>query len=669
MLLKSIEYYNFRPFMGKQRIDFALPKDENDPNVTVILGDNTHGKSTFVLSFIWCFYGVSKFAKDQDILNKNIENDMYPGDKEKAYVQVEFEDNGRVYTMKRSQRFSMQNNGVLKNEDSFAELTYIENNEPVSAGKLQSDINVIIKSILPYDLSSFFFFEGEKDNEISRKDLSGAVKTLIGLEAYDNMRKHLHGPQTQTAPTAASVMGYYLSKQNDASGDEAKKAFNEKVAAEQKLADVHERIQEINKSIAEYEDKIESINQVLREAGPSKEIQKRRDQIAKEIKTNEELEKKKNRAFLRSFSEESLPLFLTPLLSKTTEKLVELDVSDKGIKGIEAKAIRELLHRGECLCGTDLKEGTSAYKSVEKYIEYVPPRSIGVLVSDMQEKIDEYSEKNKQYAISMEELYSEILACRTKIDDLEREDSDLLLKIKEIGEIDTEEAESNLILYKDRLRSLREELEKKNSEKGSLTSAIETATNNFNMFKNKNDEVRKYQIYYKYAEAIYEWVQENYEKKEQHVRDKLNYHIRELFDSMYSGKRDISIDDKYNISLTYNGKDVDITGGLRVIKYFSYVGALVKTAFEIMKEREKDENGNEEMLGEQYPLILDAAFSHADSVHTKNIAKQLAGATSQLVFAVMGKDWDYAREGLEGRVSKVYELRKVSETEVDIEEV
>lgn len=664
MLLKSIEYFNFCPFLGKQRIEFSASNEKE--NVTVILGDNTHGKSTFVLSFIWCFYGVSKFNKPK-ILNENVENDMRPGEQGKAYVQIEFEDDGKIYTMKRTQRFFMQNNGVLKAEDSIANLTYIENNEQKTVGKMQSDINVAIKSILPYDLSSFFFFEGEKDNEISKKDLSGAVKILIGLEAFDNMRKHLHGPQTQDSPTAASVMGYYWEKQKDASGDAAKKAFAEKVAAEKKIGNVLKRITEINNEIVEYEDKIEEINQVLREAAPSKELQRRRDQIAREIKSAEENERKKNKSFLRCFSEESLALFLTPLLGKTADKLVELDVNDKGIKGIEAKAIRELLHRGECLCGTDLKEGSAAYKSVEKYIEYVPPRSIGVLVSDMQDKIAEYSEKNKQYVSKMEDLYSEILNCRTRIDELEREDKEILIKIREIGEFDTNEAEKNLTIYKGRLRSLREELQRKNSEKGSLGSAIETATNNFNMYKNKNKEVREYQVYYKYAEAIYNWVQDNYEQKEQQVRDKLNKHIKELFDNMYTGHRDISIDEKYNINLTFNGKDVDITGGLRVIKYFSYVGALVKTAYEVMKEREDGDNG--EMLGEQYPLVLDAAFSHADSTHTKNIARQLASATSQLIFAVMEKDWNYAKEGLDGHVARIYELQKISETEVKIVEV
>ena len=113
---------------------------------------------------------------------------------------------------------------------------------------------------------------------------------------------------------------------------------------------------------------------------------------------------------------------------------------------------------------------------------------------------------------------------------------------------------------------------------------------------------------------------------------------------------------------------VDDTGGLRVIQYFSYVGGLVKLAYEVMQER-VDENGDEQELGEQYPLVLDAAFSHADPIHTQNIARELANATSQLIFAVMEKDWLYAKNGLSGKVGRMYELKKIDETEVKIVEV
>jgi DNA repair exonuclease SbcCD ATPase subunit len=73
MLLKRIKYHNFRPFIGDQEIVFSQEPGENGKNVTVILGQNTFGKSTFVLSFIWCLYGDSRFDKPHDILNKKIE--------------------------------------------------------------------------------------------------------------------------------------------------------------------------------------------------------------------------------------------------------------------------------------------------------------------------------------------------------------------------------------------------------------------------------------------------------------------------------------------------------------------------------------------------------------------------------------------------------------------
>jgi len=153
------------------------------------------------------------------------------------------------------------------------------------------------------------------------------------------------------------------------------------------------------------------------------------------------------------------------------------------------------------------------------------------------------------------------------------------------------------------------------------------------------------------------------------MRERLSEYVAELFNNMYSGKREVVIDDQYNISVVSNDGNMALTGGLKVIAYFAFVGGLVKLAYEVMQEREQDEEGNAQTLGEYYPLVLDAAFSHADETHTKNIARELAGAVHQLIFAVMPKDWAYAKDGLAGKVSKIYELKKIDESEAQIVEV
>lgn len=667
MLLKSIKYHNFRPFIGDQEI--VLTPDYNvDKNVIVILGNNTFGKSTFVLSFIWCLYGESRFSRKDDILNKKIEAQMKFGQQETAMVEVVFEDDNKIYTMTRCQLFTKGQNGCLNSDKSSAKLSYVtEKGETKSLGTSQATINEVISAILPKDLSSFFFFEGEKNNEITRKDLGTSVRTLLGLEAFEKMRNHLFGSENQPSPSATSVMGYYLEKQNDISNDRANAEYKKVVAAQEAIEQIETRIEEINSDIASYETRIEEINETLRQAAPSKELQRRRDTIAKELKYQEEELTKNNKKFLALFSRNSLPLFIAPFLNKVTERLDEMDVADKGIRGIEITAIHELLKRGECLCGTDLKPGTVAYKNVERYIDYIPPKSVGTLVRELQDCVNANDDNARNFVEEFEDLYKSIQKNKVRIAELEMEDKEVLSEISEIGNVNTAYEEVNYSRYKRMISELRDELSKKISEKTRKESERETAENNFNMYRSKSEKAKEYQLYYKYAQSMHYWVNKQYSEKESEMRNRLNTYVSELFNNIYSGERDIYIDEKYNINITVNGEIVDDTGGLRVIQYFAYVGGLVKLAYEVMKER--DDDGNTQELGEQYPLVLDAAFSHADPTHTQNIARELANATSQLIFAVMEKDWQYAKTGLVGKVGRTYELQKIDETEVRIVEV
>lgn len=668
MLLKSIAYHDFRPFKGNQTIELTPKEGKEDANVTVIIGDNTFGKSTFVLSFIWCLYGESRFSRPNDILNKKVENSLRIGETATASVKVVFEDAGKEYTMLRKQTF-VKNDKGLKANDSEATLTYVDvDGETRKIGPYQNDINNAIKSILPLDLSSFFFFEGEKTNEIKRRDLGKSVRTLLGLEAFDRMRSHLYGSQSQNVPYSNSVMGYYLEKQKNESGEKAKAEWDKKLTAEKAYKEAAEEISRLDAEIKKYEDLIEAINEKLRAAGPAKELQKRRDDIAKEVASYEKDLEKKNKAFLQLLGKESVALFVIPLLPLAKNKLDRMNVSDKGIKGIEAKAIRELLKRGECLCGTDLKEGSLAYKNVEKYIEYVPPKSIGTLVRDVKETIEINEEKGREFVKTYEDAYKDIQIIKDRLNKLEAEERDKLAQITKLGVVDVGNAEEDLVRYRRTINELREERDAQLAIETNKKSEASTALNNFNMYKGQSENSKKYQRYYRYAEEIYNWVNRNYSKKENELRVRLGVIVSDLFDNMYSGKRNISIDEKYNIVMTVPGTgEVDDTGGLRVIQYFAYVGGLVKLAYEVMLERKN--SGGEAALGEQYPLVLDAAFSHADDGHTRNIARELSNAVNQLIFALMKKDWLYAEEGLRGKVGRMYELIKIDETEVRIEQV
>ncbi len=670
MLLRSIKYHNFRPFIGEQAINFVAPVDRSDANVTVILGENTFGKSTIVLSFIWCFYGESRFNRDKDILNKKVEAEMEISEVKEAWVEIEFEDGGKRYIIKRTQKFSMEKKRVLKANPSTVTFQYItETGEPKPVGRSAEGIRQAMNEILPHDLASFFFFEGEKNNEIEKKDLGDAVRTLLGLKAYGNMRVHLMGSDTATAPTPASVMGYYLEQQTKLSGDKAQKAYDEMIKTQAELEEIEREISEVSEQIDFYEAQRNKIDEQLRAAAPYEELIRSQNLIKKGIKQCQRELEEYRKKLVKLFEQKSFPLFLVPLIPIANQRLQEMDVADKGISGLEAPAILELLSRGVCLCGTDLKPGTLAYKNVQKYIDYIPPKSVGTIVANMIEQLGGTKTAAEEFVENFEDYYRSMQRCKVRLAELEQEDEEKTAELARIGEFDVNEIKARLSECKQRVRDLRQRHERAISNKGSKKNQLETATHNFNRLKSNSEQARKYMEYYMYAEAVYNWVNAHYSQKEKEMRERLNRNVTELFNTMYAGQREIKIDEKYNINLTVEGTVVDITGGLRVIQYFAYVGGLVKLAYEVMQEREKDADGNESIMGEQYPLVLDAAFSHADEKHTKNIANALASSCTQLIFAVMRKDWLHAQDGLIGRVGRMYELQKISETEAKIVEV
>ena len=75
MLLKSIKLEIFRQFRNES-IDFA--QGEGGKNVTIIIGENGTGKTTFAQAFFWCLYGETEFS-DKIILNKMVATEMTPG--------------------------------------------------------------------------------------------------------------------------------------------------------------------------------------------------------------------------------------------------------------------------------------------------------------------------------------------------------------------------------------------------------------------------------------------------------------------------------------------------------------------------------------------------------------------------------------------------------------
>ena len=148
MLLESIKLENFRQFRNES-IDFAQGIDGK--NVTIIIGENGTGKTTFAQAFFWCMYGETEFS-DKVMLNKVVAADLKPGQEAKVQVTLKLRHGNVSYTLMREQIYKKDYSGKVKGDNTIFDIAIKDVDGNTSYVKKSLCENEV-KGILPRELS------------------------------------------------------------------------------------------------------------------------------------------------------------------------------------------------------------------------------------------------------------------------------------------------------------------------------------------------------------------------------------------------------------------------------------------------------------------------------------------------------------------------------------
>ncbi|MDV2995085.1 MAG: hypothetical protein N4J56_004739 [Chroococcidiopsis sp. SAG 2025] len=207
MKLTSIQLCNFRSFYGKTpEIILATGTEQN---TTIIHGNNGAGKTSLLNAFTWVLYErfSAAFASVEQLVNKRAIAEVRLGAAVECWVEVSWEHEGKRYRTKRNCR-------VYKNESD------------IDAGKSELFMYVsggdgrwyippehpeeIINQILPSSLHQYFFFDGERIEQIVRSDkrteIAEATKMLLGVEVLNRAIRHL-GEAKKTLDNELKAIG------------------------------------------------------------------------------------------------------------------------------------------------------------------------------------------------------------------------------------------------------------------------------------------------------------------------------------------------------------------------------------------------------------------------------------------------------------------------------
>ncbi|WP_353146518.1 AAA family ATPase [Chryseobacterium sp.] len=211
MKISKIKFNNFRIYKGVSEINFSSANSSK--NINIVAGKNGFGKTTFLTSLIWCFYGrmmvevEEKYKRDVrnsggyenfllTLLNRDIKSEFEENKNISPILSMEIELEDLSIPSMPSKSVLIKRSFNLKNGIEELEILIdgVENELTKEVG-----YEVFINDfILPREIAKFFFFDAEKivtlaeaKSKSELKNLSKAYSEVLGIKKYEDLKKNL----------------------------------------------------------------------------------------------------------------------------------------------------------------------------------------------------------------------------------------------------------------------------------------------------------------------------------------------------------------------------------------------------------------------------------------------------------------------------------------------
>jgi len=648
MKLTSIKLCNFRSFYGKTPEITLAGGDVR--NTTMIYGSNGAGKTSILNAFTWVLYEKfsAAFASTEQLVNKRAISESQPSQPVECWVEVGWEHEGNRYRATRGCR-------VYKNESDVIE-----------SGKTQLKIQVagddgkwyfplqqaeeIITQILPASLHQYFFFDGERIEEIVRSDnkaeISEAIRTFLGVEVIELSIKHLKDAK-KSLETELKHIG-------DA---ETKQLLNQQEKQELEIDNINKRQTEINQELECQQILKKEVSNKLRELSAVKELQERKQSLESQKDSLREELKKTRENLKKVISARGY----TVLLSETTAKFREIftDLKQKGelTAGISREFVNDLLNTGRCICGADLREGTHTHFHVKNLMRKSGSSTVEETAIRMSAQVDEI---DKQAVAFWEEADRE----QVRIQQLRENLNQVELELATIQEQLRKDPNEEISSLQKRLDEIEAKIDDLNREQGAnqqevshLKTAIDALIKQISKQKQNEEKQSLAQRRINATQDAIDRLSEVKNRQENQFRLQLEQRVQEIFSDISFTPYVPKISEKYELSLVENttGFEAPVAAstGENQILSLSFIASIID------KVRDWSEKRKMMMVPDSstFPIVMDSPFGSLDANSRRHIARTIPKLANQLVVLVTKTQWRVeVEEEIADKIGKEYVL-------------
>ncbi|GIH25830.1 hypothetical protein Aph01nite_41400 [Acrocarpospora phusangensis] len=645
MKLISVELENFRPYEGKQRIDFA---SNSERNVTVIYGTNGGGKTTLLNAFTWGLYGyLSDDVENKDqLINSTVWHSSNEGAQVHASVAIEFEHEGSVYTAKRTVEATKK--GPIQPPPHRPQLTLLKRADSGSTEPVHN-ASGNIRRMLPERLIRFFFVNGERIEGLVKQEayeqIQDAIKTLLGLEVVERAVVHL--PKVEQR----------LRKLLKADGE-----------IQDKISQITREVDEIDREIEEKKelkdglyreiqligDEVKALNLRLTQLSGAKELQQQRYRLEHRQSVVKETLVAEESARAENLAKHGYLSFISGLPDKIADICEHLRQRGELPAPLKATFIEDLIGEGTCICGTHLPEGSSERARLEEWRSRAGLAEVEAAWNSLKGAIETVADQREQF-----------LGTLTRSDDkiakLEEESRQLIASLSQVSSdlrglptedvAETEARREELIrVQNDKNRALGdisgrlEVLAASKIEKGELIKKLGIKDESSQRTLRRMDAVQEAKMALGDMLALLS----------NGVRNRLDGRIRELFNRV-SLKNDLpELTPGFQLELWthINGQRVPATKstGENMLLSLAFVGALAAEA-----KIAGSGGAFFEGVGGDFPVVMDAVFGNLDEDYRRAVANFLPELTPQvIVLTSKAQAGSVVEQELRARIGKQY---------------
>ena len=629
MRLRSLTFENFRQFYGPQCLRFAEGKDKN---VTIVYGANGAGKTTILNAFTWCLFKsfTPAFDNPTHLINERAWDEAAHLDVVSASVRLEFEHEGKVYqVVRKTSRLKNRDGSSQLEVDSEAQMWHTDETGRISPPSKYPDD--AIEQIMPNRLHRFFFFDGERIEQLAKpsayEQIGEAIKTVLGLAVVERGSAHL------------SAVGKKLEGElRDVSPPDMQKIIDELEAIDRLIVQKTKDRDDEAKKRETIADEIGAINGRLRKLEEAEALQKRRDELEAAYTAGKQRLAEIRAELAHKFSVDGHLAFSSGLCSTALEKLEALRQKGALPTPLKRQFVEDLLDKGVCICGCKLEQGSEAYTLVSEWKNKAGS-------ADVEEVWTELTAQARDFVRQRDEFYRDIQNRQRELVEIQQQQQTRSEGISVIdATIDTrgsEEARG--------LNDKRKQLQLQND--AAIEASTELKIELDNLADRRRDKAKEQQDKklegekanlaqrrVKIVTETQKLFQKILELRTDEVRKSLDLRLKKIYGRISFKRYTPELTDGFRLELTKTVgagiEPVARSSGENQLLSLAFVGSIADLARERHEQASLKEGAFTGFQGGIYPIVMDSAFGSLDEGYQKAVAKAVPDLVPQVVILV-----------------------------------